>query len=196
MIVGRDDLLVKYLDYTHQQQQDNDQVTSPVNPSGGDEDRVRERYLAGEYKIVLQLLGVLANGRLAKRLTDRAVDLCEHMQNLRSAIYDYKLRVEALEAGSKKHAVLKEVALNYLIRYFFLIVFADFLLEEATTGVVTELDGPLPDEVDGIATSIREIGLEETKGRGGRAVGRRFSEWLEERREIQNICKRVNQSLD
>ncbi|KAJ3194957.1 hypothetical protein HDU67_004541, partial [Dinochytrium kinnereticum] len=39
MIVGRDDLLVKYLDYTHQQQQDNDQVTSPVNPSGGDEDR-------------------------------------------------------------------------------------------------------------------------------------------------------------
>ncbi|KAJ3193150.1 hypothetical protein HK101_005337 [Irineochytrium annulatum] len=48
------------------------------------------------------LIGVLENGRLAKRLTDKAIDLCEHMQNLRSAIYDYKLRVEALEVGSKK----------------------------------------------------------------------------------------------
>jgi hypothetical protein len=67
-----------------------------------EEDRIKQRYLNGEYKLILQLLGVLENGRLAKKLTDSAIDLCEHMQNLRKAIFDYKLRVEALEVGSRK----------------------------------------------------------------------------------------------
>jgi hypothetical protein len=64
--------------------------------------RESEPYLAGEYKIVLQLIGVLGQGKMAKRLTDRAIDDMEAVQNLRTAIYAFKQRAEAAEEGSKK----------------------------------------------------------------------------------------------
>lgn len=43
----------------------------------------------GEYKTILQLVGVLSHGKIAKRLTDRAVDLMQDVQNLRKAIYEF-----------------------------------------------------------------------------------------------------------
>lgn len=43
----------------------------------------------GEYKTILQLVGVLSHGKVAKRLTDRAIDLMQDVQNLRKAIYEY-----------------------------------------------------------------------------------------------------------
>ena len=43
---------------------------------------------SGEYKIILQLVGVLSHGKTAKRLTDDAVDLMQDVQNLRKAIYE------------------------------------------------------------------------------------------------------------
>lgn len=46
------------------------------------------KYL-GEYKTILQLVGVLSHGKVAKRLTDRAIDLMQDVQNLRKAIYEY-----------------------------------------------------------------------------------------------------------
>jgi hypothetical protein len=47
--------------------------------------------ILGEYKTILQLVGVLSHGKVAKRLTDRAVDLMQDVQNLRKAIYEYDL---------------------------------------------------------------------------------------------------------
>ena len=44
--------------------------------------------VAGEYKTILQLVGVLSHGKLAKRLTDKAIDLMQDVQNLRKAIYE------------------------------------------------------------------------------------------------------------
>ncbi len=49
---------------------------------GADGDRV------GEYKVILQLVSVLSHGKLAKRLTDRAIDQMQDVQNLRKAIYE------------------------------------------------------------------------------------------------------------
>jgi hypothetical protein len=42
----------------------------------------------GEYKMILQLVGVLSHGKVAKRLTDRAIDLMQDMQNLRRVLYE------------------------------------------------------------------------------------------------------------
>jgi hypothetical protein len=42
----------------------------------------------GEYKTILQLVGVLTHGKVAKRMTDRAIDLMQDVQNLRKAIYE------------------------------------------------------------------------------------------------------------
>lgn len=43
----------------------------------------------GEYKVILQLVGILSHGKTAKRLTDGAIDLMQDVQNLRKAIYEY-----------------------------------------------------------------------------------------------------------
>jgi len=95
-----------------------------------------EAYLAGEYKTILQLVGVLSHGKTAKWLTDRAIDLMQDVQNLRKAIYDYKLKVDACERGSLKEQKLRNITVNYLYRYGTLIVFANYLIE------VQEEEGP------------------------------------------------------
>ncbi|KAJ7112000.1 inositol hexakisphosphate-domain-containing protein [Mycena epipterygia] len=87
-----------------------------------------EAYLQGEYKTILQLVGVLSYGKLAKRLADRAIDLMQDVQNLRKAIYDYKLKVDACEKGTVKEQKLRNVTVNYLYRYGSLIVFANYLV--------------------------------------------------------------------
>uniref|UniRef100_A0A0K3CRK6 BY PROTMAP: gi/472580415/gb/EMS18219.1/ metal ion binding protein [Rhodosporidium toruloides NP11] gi/647403677/emb/CDR49761.1/ RHTO0S32e00298g1_1 [Rhodosporidium toruloides] n=1 Tax=Rhodotorula toruloides TaxID=5286 RepID=A0A0K3CRK6_RHOTO len=128
--------------------------------------REAEPLLNGEYKIVLQLVGVLKNGKLAKRLTDRAIDDMEAVQNLRTAIYSFKLRVEAAEDGSKKRSKLFDQALNYLYRYATLIVFANFLLDKAS-----HLDDT--DDEDEATVSFPS-----------------FEEYLRERSEIKKILNR------
>ncbi|KAH9915114.1 inositol hexakisphosphate-domain-containing protein [Fomitopsis serialis] len=88
-----------------------------------------EACLQGEYKTILQLVSVLSHGKMAKRLTDRAIDLMQDVQNLRKAIYDYKLKVNACEKGSSKQRKLMDIGINYLYRYGALIVFANYLIE-------------------------------------------------------------------
>ncbi|EKM78648.1 hypothetical protein AGABI1DRAFT_100687 [Agaricus bisporus var. burnettii JB137-S8] len=87
-----------------------------------------EAYLQGEYKTILHLVGVLSHGKVAKRLTDRAIDLMQDVQNLRKAIYDYKLKAEACEKGSAKERNLRNTTVNYLYRYGTLIAFANYLI--------------------------------------------------------------------
>lgn len=77
----------------------------------------RNLLLAGNYKLILNLIGLLPHGRSAKVRVDACIDKCSHIQNLRECILDY----------SKKEP---ERGLNYLIRYFYLIAFAEYLIEE------------------------------------------------------------------
>ncbi|CAO0789328.1 unnamed protein product [Mucor circinelloides] len=139
----------------------------------------RERYQNGEYRVILQLVSVLTYGKLAKRLTDQAINTCDHMQNLRKAIYDYKLRIEAMtDQGSKKWRAAREVALNYLVRYFYLVVFANYLLEE----MGTTLDND-EDDLDDASMDQQE---KSTAFKEARKLTT-FKEWLKGRREIVNI---------
>lgn len=101
----------------------------------------------GEYKTILQLVTVLSHGKRAslylldrvvpdlsteaKRLTDKAVNQMEGVQNLRKAVYEYvlfrvpsiyaepisfKLKAEAAEKGSSKYKTLFQQGVNYLYR--------------------------------------------------------------------------------
>jgi hypothetical protein len=54
----------------------------------------------------------------------------QDVQNLRKAIYDYKLKVEACEQGTNKERKLRNITVNYLYRYGTLIVFANYLIEK------------------------------------------------------------------
>jgi hypothetical protein len=138
----------------------------------------RERYQNGEYRVILQLISVLTYGKLAKRLTDQVINMCDHMQNLRKAIYDYKLRIEAMtDQGSKKWRVAREAAFNYLVRYFYLIVFANYLLEEmGTPSFVTSDSEDEDNKISSPNTAFKEARKLTT-----------FKEWLKGRREIVNI---------
>lgn len=42
----------------------------------------------GEYKIILQLVGLLSHGKLSKGIADRAINAMEDVQNLRRAVYE------------------------------------------------------------------------------------------------------------
>ncbi|KAJ3357018.1 hypothetical protein HDU83_009188 [Entophlyctis luteolus] len=162
MIVGNKDVIKIRLDPVEDVPQSpvglleaamNDSFNSEAN-------RIHERYSNGEYKIILQVVGALEYGRLAKKLTDCAIDKCEHLQNLRGAILDYKLR-------QQKWLALKSIGLNYLIRYFYLIVFAEYLIEEMSEVLVWPAK-----------------------------PAQTFTTWLEDRREIVNIAKRGDQTFD
>ncbi|OCF37043.1 hypothetical protein I316_00947 [Kwoniella heveanensis BCC8398] len=95
----------------------------------------RTQYLNGEYKTILQLVTVMKHGKEAKRITDRAINVMEGVQNLRKAVYDFKLIVDASEPGSAKHQAQTVRAVNYLYRYGALIVLANFLLEAKEQGI-------------------------------------------------------------
>lgn len=159
--------------------------TTNLDDENDESHEERERYQNGEYRVILQLVSVLTYGKLAKRLTDQAINMCDHMQNLRKAIYDYKLRIEAMtDQGSKKWRAAREVVMNYLVRYFYLVVFANYLLEEmgsttiTTASVVEEENDPQQH-----STAFKEARKLTT-----------FKEWLKGRREIVNIISL--QSLD
>lgn len=66
----------------------------------------------------------------------------EGVQNIRKAIYDYKIRAEAADLGSKKQIKITSVAINYLYRYGTLIVFANYLLEKSYGEVKKEMSFP------------------------------------------------------
>lgn len=124
----------------------------------GEQERERERYLHGEYKVILQLISVLQFGTLSKRIVDEAIDGCYHIQNIREAVYDYKIRIQSIEAvdsnaDNKKKLMLFHVGINYLIRYFYLITFGNYLLEKSNQ------TGSFPS----------------------------FNDWLSDRREISNL---------
>lgn len=89
----------------------------------GDDERDEDALLDGSYRVILQLVGVLPQGIVAKRLLDRTIDRCAGVQNLRAAIRDYKLRAEA-DAGSAKGRKAFALGCAYLFRYGALLSFS------------------------------------------------------------------------
>ena len=126
----------------------------PEKPQVAKEDLI-QRYLNGEYKLIINLLRVLRDGQTSKRLADFAIDKCSHVQNLREAIYQTKIRYEKAEVHEKSEALVRSA--NYLIRYFYLIVFTDFLIEKFT---VTKDDQKFSDWLLGrpeISTLLQDV---------------------------------------
>ncbi|CAE6515835.1 unnamed protein product [Rhizoctonia solani] len=118
-----------------QDEDESSSATSHYDPIDGSYEE--EAYLRGEYKIILQLVGVLSYGKVAKRVTDKAIDAMADVQNLRKAIFDYKLKVDASDAGSMKQKKLMDLGVNYLYRYGTLIVLANYLIERRQRNITS-----------------------------------------------------------
>ncbi|PWN50330.1 hypothetical protein IE53DRAFT_369000 [Violaceomyces palustris] len=181
------------------------------------DNREDDLWLQGEYRTILQLVGVLSHGKLAKKLTDRAIDRMEAVQNLRKAIYDSKLRADNADRGTKKHKHLSSVYTNYLQRYGYLIAFANYLLEKSQATSFQPLDdesdeGGEEQEEQAVITTTRErtrstsstlsdvssssnFGGKSSKLGSSSMIERNrnfptFLVWLQTRREITGILTR------
>lgn len=72
--------------------------------------------------VILRLIALIENGLFVKWQVDQAIDKCDAVQNLRTAVQEERERC----AGDPTSKYLKR-ALNYLERYFWLIIFNAYL---------------------------------------------------------------------
>eukprot|EP01114_Cavostelium_apophysatum_P013555 TRINITY_DN3308_c0_g1_i1.p1 TRINITY_DN3308_c0_g1~~TRINITY_DN3308_c0_g1_i1.p1 ORF type:complete len:477 (-),score=140.48 TRINITY_DN3308_c0_g1_i1:41-1471(-) len=109
--------------YTHGQIKE----TKEQMPEFPEWDLKNPDYRNGEYRLINHLVSRLVNGKFIKWQVDQAIDRCAHFQNLRVAINECKEKVDKNENTAYN---LKR-GLNYLERYWWLIVFNAYLNEEA-----------------------------------------------------------------
>lgn len=100
------------------------------------------------YKMISKLVQILPNSERSKALTDFAVDKFSHLENLRLSIDRYSV-------GS--HRILRR-GKDFLLRYFYMIVFCEFLIqgrEETFSGFLRRCP-----EITSLASEIDVIELE------------------------------------
>lgn len=159
------------------------------------DNREDELFLQGEYRTILQLVGVLSHGKLAKRLVDAAIDRMEAVQNLRKAIYDSRLRAENADFKSKKRLHLATVYVNYLKRYGYMIAFANYLVEKAKASLDGDDDETdQEEEGDGATTNGDKAAAAGAGGTSSKVSWATdgfpsFLEWLNPRREVDSIIR-------
>merc|ERR1719295_1252973 len=87
----------------------------------------------GEFEVIKELLEKLPGAREAKTKVDRTIDLCggpprgTGLQNLRECIIETKWKYDV--APEDKQKEWKQMILNFMQRYFYLICFATYALE-------------------------------------------------------------------
>ncbi|OQS03144.1 paladin [Thraustotheca clavata] len=88
---------------------------------------------SGNYFIIQSLLKVLDNGVESKALADYAIDQCSHLQNLRECIAQCRDLTKEQGIEPERQSFYMHRAVNYLERYFYLICFGAYILEQTTT---------------------------------------------------------------
>lgn len=178
----------------YQQQQTNLRMEGAKDLLDNRED---ELWLQGEYRMTLQLVGVLSHGKLAKKLTDAAIDRMDAVQNLRKAIYDSKLRADNAEPRSKKRAHLSAVYKNYLQRYAFLIAFANYLVEKSRANIDERRRSQADEDTSSTDVTFDDAASVATATTTTTTFGPTdqfpsFLAWLKPRREVESIIRHLS----
>jgi protein-tyrosine phosphatase len=88
-----------------------------------------EAFRQGDYRDILSLTRVLASGPASKAEVDVVIDRCSGAGHLRDDIYDYKLEFDRLTNVEDER---RDMGINALRRYFFLIAFRSYLFSRVT----------------------------------------------------------------
>ncbi|CAM6102777.1 unnamed protein product [Calypogeia fissa] len=100
-----------------------------------------EAFRQGDYRDILSLTRVLANGPASKIETDTIVERCEGAGNILEDIFDYKKQSEDCAQGDEeRRSFWKDMGIKALRRYFFLIAFRSYLYHGVATGGSTTPD--------------------------------------------------------
>eukprot|EP01112_Ceratiomyxa_fruticulosa_P019295 TRINITY_DN6298_c0_g1_i8.p1 TRINITY_DN6298_c0_g1~~TRINITY_DN6298_c0_g1_i8.p1 ORF type:complete len:1335 (+),score=311.73 TRINITY_DN6298_c0_g1_i8:1509-5513(+) len=98
-----------------------------------------EDYLNGDFNLIIRLAQILEGGLRTKAIVDQVINVCGTFQNLRTCIFAVKEKIPEISLAastewSNKNAALYEkirtaceVTYFYLIRYFYLIAFCEYL---------------------------------------------------------------------
>ena len=140
-------------------------TNKPINGitnGNGEVEDEAKRYLAGEYRIIVLLTQLLPRGKASKQIADEAIDLCSQLQNLRESIYAYKQKLQNPSVS---------LGLDEEERRYVELQGKNYLLRYFYL----------------ICFSEYFLG---NNGKGDQVRG--FEEWLNERREIGNLVKKVD----
>jgi len=92
-------------------------------------------HMNGEWKGVIRLMAMMEDGLEVKALVDQCIDECAHIQNLREAIKDCKDQADtAPSSGARSNAFWLKRGQNYLERYCYLLLFANYARTAAISG--------------------------------------------------------------
>ena len=97
-----------------------------------------ETFMKGEFDVIKELLEKLPSTVEGKKKIDRVIDICgtspkgTGLQNLRECIIETKWKYDV--ATEDKQVAWKGLILNFMERYFYLILFATYTLEHGPTG--------------------------------------------------------------
>merc|ERR1711994_1229729 len=107
---------------------------APLPKSQDDDDP----FIKGEFDVIKELLERMPEAVEGKRKADRIIDICgtgpkgTGLQNLRECIIETKWKYDV--APEEKQVVWKQMILNFMERYFYLICFATYSLEVGASG--------------------------------------------------------------
>jgi len=107
---------------------------SPL-PKGQDDDDV---FVKGEFEVIKELLEKCPATVEGKKKIDRVIDICgptpkgTGLQNMRESIIETKWKYDV--ASEDKQVGWKQLILDFMERYFYLICFATYALEHGPTG--------------------------------------------------------------
>merc|ERR1711881_723160 len=107
---------------------------APMPKSQDDDDP----FIKGEFDVIKELLEKFPEAVEGKRKVDRIIDICgttpkgNGLKNLRECIIETKWKYDV--APEEMQVVWKQMILNFMERYFYLICFATYSLEVGTQG--------------------------------------------------------------
>jgi len=95
-------------------------------------------FIKGEFDVIKELLEKIPEAKEGKRKVDRVIDICgpapkgTGLQNLRECIIETKWKYDV--APEEKQVVWKQMILNFMERYFYLICFATYAAAHGPNG--------------------------------------------------------------
>lgn len=140
-----------------------DQLYVPLKDDSA-EDYLSEEdtLLQGHYHLVNDIRRLLQCGPASKRQLDAVIDLCSPVQNLRTAIYPY-LEMYRNPPKESKRDFAAERFTNYLERYFFLILFAEYVNREAANVFNTTFTQWMQSHPEFMSVHERKLHLEKMR---------------------------------
>lgn len=120
-------------------------VETLLSPRQSNDDESDNQPKSGNFAVIREVQTRLKHGKEAKLWVDTAIDECAAVCNIRAVIHDYHDMSNA-EAKPAKRSYYLHHAMSFLERYFYLIVFGEYMIETRQLQLEHSGEEPAPDD--------------------------------------------------